>query len=175
MFKLFESEYSCDITPFDELCRECRLQETESSFYLQVLEQYFEGCTCEDKRKYRFVYITVSLPEIKIPSECVFYVSFYESNTQLEDYNSESHSDITFSFNRTMEINPEKRDILIKYKGILNVALFDIYYNPEFKGLKPKESYFKQFLNTFQTIIETKPIIEEKKQNPHMKKKGKKI
>lgn len=174
MFLLFESEYSRDITPFDKLCRECKLQETEDGFDLQVLEQYFEGCTCKHMRKHNFVYITVSLPEIKLPSDCIFHVSFYESDIQLEDYNSELYSDITFSFNRSMETNFEKRDILIKYKNILNIALFDIKYNFEFRGLKPKESYFKEFNNTFRAIIETKPIVEEKKQNPHMKKKGKK-
>lgn len=177
MHSIFTCSSQNDVTEYKNLCRTCRAEhDYGGSMEYEVMCQYLDGCSCEDKRKYEYISISVSIPEIKKPSDCVYCVSIYISDSEIDFYDLELTPTVTFSIYKSMDNSDrDMKTLLINNKRFVEIV--DFYaktINSQFKGLSSTESYIKNFQSLYKEILESKDVVQDQKTNPHMKKKGKK-
>ena len=190
MHLIFTCSSQNDVTEYNNLCQICKAKydygaTMEYEVMCQHLALIYAGmhsltdvdkCSCENEKKYEYISLSISVPEIKIPSDCVYCISIYVNDSEIDFYDEDLKPTLTFSIYRSMDIyDRDMKALLINNKRFVEIV--DIYVketNPQFKGLVSTESYIKYFKSLYKDILESKDIILEQKRNPHIKKKGKK-
>jgi hypothetical protein len=177
---LFTNSSCIDITEFKDLCNECQIEQNNiGNMYWDVMEQYQQECSCKDSRICRYSFIIVKIaeqPVTKSPSDCVFIISIYISEEEINIFNFEDLIPTqTFSIYKSMDSD------ISDIKNILKQITCHFPYDHNsvtpynsFKGIKNNISYIKEFFSIYKEILNSKEIIKEQKTNPHMKKKEKK-
>lgn len=171
MIPLFSITRVKDITEIHELCQRCKSEiiYNNDSYY----DDFFYGeCTCMNRRKYKYIHISIELVEIKNPTECTYNITIYLSNEEIDIYNIDIDPLIIFSIYRSMDdSDTSMREILLANQEYFSYnSPFDVP-DRKFNGVKPRESYIKEFWSLYDHILNTKPQIQEKKVNPHVGKK----
>ena len=177
MSPLFACEYSCKTLP----CNMCSGK---------LYDAWDVSCDCDKNQDYQIIHMIVSvnttethsdkvstLPnnsvyQINIVNEYLPYNQFGEVRSRAEGIQS-----TTFSIFDTMEIDSNLVDTLKNTTKMLDSE--SAYekkstYFYTFDGIAKPELYYNSFYNLFQKYLNySKVLVDEKKENPHIKKKKK--